>query len=257
MSVDMSVERRIALITGGGSGIGLAAARALVKAGYHVILAGRDKARLSAAADHLPGTKTCSLDVTDEAAVTLAFQNLAAAGTMPDILVNNAGAATTAPLHRTSLQDWNAMLAVNLTGAFLCTRAALPHMKEQKFGRIITVASTAGLKGYAYTAAYAAAKHGAIGMTRSLALELARTGVTANAVCPGFTDTDIVSTSVANIVEKTGRSTEDAVRELTRHNPEGRLIRPEEVADTILWLARPEGGAMNGQAIAVAGGEIM
>lgn len=253
----MNKQQNHVLITGGGSGIGLATARTFVNAGYKVTLAGRDRNRLAAATGHLPGTSALPLDVTDDAAVTLAFQNLAAEGNMPDILINNAGAAKTAPLHRTSTDDWNAMLAVNLTGAFFCARAVVPHMKEQGFGRIITVASTAGLKGYAYTAAYTAAKHGVIGMTRALALELAGSGVTANAVCPGFTDTDIVSSSVSNIVEKTGRSAEDAVRELTKHNPEGRLIRPEEVADTILWLARTEAAAMNGQAIAVAGGEVM
>ncbi|WP_417450178.1 SDR family NAD(P)-dependent oxidoreductase [Kordiimonas sp.] len=253
----MTDKKTIALITGGGSGIGLATARLFTNKGFKVILAGRDRDRLQAACDHLPGTIALPLDVTDSAAVTLAFSNLASQAQTPDILVNNAGAAKTAPFHRISVADWQAALDVNLTGAFLCTQAVLPTMKKAGYGRIITVASTAGLKGYAYTAAYTAAKHGVIGMTRALALEIAGSGVTANTVCPGFTDTDIVRKSIDNIVEKTGRSTDDAMHELTRHNPAGRLIRPEEVADAIYWLARPEADAMNGQAIAVAGGEVM
>ena len=253
----MTEKQQIILITGGGSGIGLATARQFSNAGYKVILAGRNKARLDAAVDHLPGATALPLDVTDEGAVHLAFDNLAKEGMMPDVLVNNAGAARTAPLHRTSLRDWQACMDVNLTGVFLCTRAVISTMKSAGFGRIVTVASTAGLKGYAYTAAYTAAKHGVIGMTRALALELAGSGVTANTVCPGFTDTDIVRESIDTIVDKTGRTAEDALKQLTSHNPEGRLIRPEEVADTIFWLARPESAAMNGQAIAVAGGEVM
>lgn len=251
------MKKRVALITGGGSGIGLAVAQAFAQAGITPVLAGRSKARLEEAAVRIPNAAFVPIDVTSEASVQKAFSHLETAGYQPDILVNNAGAAVTAPLERTDLSAWRSMLDVNLTGAFLCTRAALPAMRTHGLGRIITVASTAGLKGYAYTAAYAAAKHGVIGMTRSLALELAGTGITANAVCPGFTDTNIVQDSIQNIIEKTGRSEEDALKALTKNNPENRLVTTAEVADAVLWLAGQEASAINGQAIAVACGEIM
>lgn len=253
----MRVQSHTALVTGGGSGIGLAVARSLADHSFRVIIAGRSTARLEEATSTHKDLHTLTLDVTDEKNVGDAFEGLVERDMMPDVLINNAGAAVTAPLERTSLKAWQSMLDVNLTGAFLCTRAVLPHMKAQQFGRIITIASTAALKGYAYTAAYTAAKHGILGMTRALALELSGTGVTANAVCPGFTDTDIVRTSVQNIVEKTGRSAKAALHELTQHNPEDRLIRPDEVADTVLWLACEKASAINGQAIAVACGEVM
>lgn len=250
-------ERRVALVTGGATGIGLAISRALTEAGVRVIMAGRTAARIDSAAAALSGAVPLLLDVTKEESVQSAFAQLEAQSLTPDILVNNAGAAQTALFERTDLAAWQAMLDVNLTGAFLCTRAALPAMKKKGGGRIVTVASTAGLKGYAYTAAYTAAKHGVIGMTRSLALELAGTGVTANAVCPGFTDTDIVRDSVSTIVAKTGRSEDDALQELTKHNPDGRLITPAEVAHAVMYLVSGAAGAMNGQSLAVAGGEVM
>ena len=247
---------RSILITGGATGIGLSLARTFKALGHGVVIAGRRASALEKAQSEL-ACHSLQLDITDESAVQAAFANFEANNKCPDILINCAGAALTAPFHKTSLQNWQAMLDVNLTGSFLMTRAALPFMKKSGFGRIVTIASTAGLKGYAYTAAYTAAKHGVVGMTRALALELAGTGVTANTVCPGFTNTDIVRKSVDTIVEKTGRSRDEALQELCKHNPEGRLIEPDEVADTVAWLIGDKAGSINGQAIAVAGGEIM
>lgn len=243
-----------AVVTGGGSGIGAAVAARLLAGGARVTLMGRSIEKLQAQRALLGGDVAVqTIDVGDEASVKAAF----AAVRPVDILVNNAGQVETAPLHRTSLALWQQMLNVNLTGTFLCSRAVMAGMSERGFGRIINVASTAALKGYAYVAAYCAAKHGVVGLTRAMALELARKGVTVNAVCPGYTETDIVAQAVANITEKTGRSAEAARAELAAANPQGRLVQPEEVAASVLWLARRDSAAITGQAIAVCGGELM
>ncbi len=240
-----------AVVTGGGSGIGAAIAGRLLADGLRVTLMGRGLERLRSAQAVLGEVAIQACDVGDEDSVTDAF---AAVGDV-DILVNNAGQVETAPLARTSLELWQRMLNVNLTGSFLCSRAALPGMLARGQGRIVNVASTAALKGYSYVAAYCAAKHGVLGLTRALALEVAARGVTVNAVCPGYTETDIVSAAVDNIVAKTGRTVEQARAELAKANPQGRLVQPEDVADTVAWLVR--NGAVNGQAIAVDGGETM
>ncbi len=244
-----------ALVTGGGRGIGRAIASALVQAGATVTVLGRNRATLDetvAAGDaHFVGVA----DVADQAAVDAAIA--AAAGRQPiDILIANAGIAESAPFAKSDAALFRRMMDVDFMGVVHAIQAVLPAMKDRPYGRIVAVASTAGLKGYAYASAYSAAKHAVIGLVRSLALELVSTRVTVNAVCPGFTDTDLLAGSIDNIMKKTGRSRQQAVTELSRHNPQGRLITPAEVADTVLWLCGEGAGAITGQAIAVAGGEV-
>lgn len=254
-----------ALVTGGARGIGAACAQALLLRGARVTLAGRDAQALLAAveslnaiAQPLGGAVAMQvLDVTDEESVRNGFAAAVACFGRIDILVNNAGQAAPAPFGKTDAALWQRMLDVNLTGTFHCTQAALPGMLEASWGRIVNVASTAGLVGYRYVSAYVAAKHGVIGLTRALALEVATKGVTVNAVCPGYTETDIVREAVANIVARTGRSEDQARAELAAGNPQKRLVQSEEVASAVAWLCLPEAGAMNGQSVAVAGGEVM
>ncbi|TMV13326.1 SDR family NAD(P)-dependent oxidoreductase [Arenibacterium halophilum] len=239
------------LITGGGTGLGADMARRFAAQGARVTIAGRTRESLDAVAATHEGIDGIPADVTDEASVEALFDHI---GT-PDIVIANAGASTSAPFARTGLADWNAMLAVNLTGTFLTFRAAMQRMKGAPWGRLIAVASTAGLKGYAYVAPYAAAKHGVVGMVKSLALETAKGGITVNALCPGFLDTEMTDRSVANIIDKTGMSAEDARASLARNSPQKRLIRPEEVSAAALWLCGPGSEGITGQAISISGGE--
>lgn len=253
---------RHALVTGGGRGIGAAIADTLARLGASLTLTGRDQDRLDAKRAEIAGRHGVTVhsvvaDVTDEAAVDALFDLAKQTIGEPSILVNNAGIAGSAPFHRMGLDHWRAMLDTNLTGAFLCARRAYPAMRDAGWGRIVNVASTAGLKGYAYVAAYTASKHGLIGLTRALAAEAAQTGVTVNAVCPGYTDTDIVREAVDAIAAKTGRSAEDAKRELAVSNPQGRIVQPWEVAEATAWLCLPASSSITGQSIVIAGGEVM
>jgi NAD(P)-dependent dehydrogenase (short-subunit alcohol dehydrogenase family) len=244
-----------AAVTGGGSGIGAAVAQTLAKEGARITILGRSIERLRAL--ELAGAHCVSADVADPESVRAGFRGAVEALGPIDILVNNAGQVESEPFTRTTLEQWQRTLAVNLTGAFLCTQQVIGDMCGRGFGRIVNVASTAALKGYAYVSAYCAAKHGVLGLTRSLALEVARRGVTVNAVCPGYTDTEFVERAVAQIRAKTGRSTEEARAELVRVNPQGRLVQPREVALVVLWLCQDDAASVTGQAIAVAGGEVM
>jgi NAD(P)-dependent dehydrogenase (short-subunit alcohol dehydrogenase family) len=257
---------RHALITGAGSGIGAAIALALAQAGCRLTLAGRSQGKLQAQAERLReqlpdlAVVLAPMDVTDPHAVHAAVQQAQARLGSVHILVNNAGQAHSQPFAKTDAAQWQQMLNVNLTGTFHCIQAVLPGMLEAAQtgtpGRILNIASTAGLKGYAYVSAYVAAKHGVVGLTTALALELARKGVTVNAICPGYTETDIVREAVHNIVAKTGKSENQARQALAASNPQQRLVQPLEVAQSVLWLCAAGSDAINGQAIAIDGGEL-
>lgn len=258
MAATNTLQNRHALVTGGGQGIGAAIARLLVAQGANVTVLGRKLETVQVLAAEQPEClHAVSADVSDPEQVQAAFAQARQRFGPISILVNNAGQASSAPFLKTDAALWNQMLAVNLTGTLQCTQAAVPDMLSAGWGRVVNIASTAGLTGYAYVAAYCAAKHGVVGLTRALALEFAKKGLTVNAVCPGYTETDIVRSSIANVVAKTGRTEAQARAEFTAGNPQGRLVQAEEVADAVAWLCGPAASAITGQSIAVCGGEVM
>lgn len=248
----MALARQI-LVTGGSRGIGSAIVCRFAALGDKVVAVGRDREALEAVAQAAGGdVQTACCDLTDEAAVAALV-----AGIGPvDVLVNNAGASDSAPIQLTTLDSWNAQMAINATAVFLCTRAVVVGMRGRNWGRIVTVASTAGRAGAAYASAYSASKHAAVGLMRSVAAELAGTQVTANAVCPTFVYTEMTQASAARIAQRTGRTLDQSFEALAKLSPLGRLVEPEEVADTVVWLASKRAGAINGQTIVLDGGGI-
>jgi NAD(P)-dependent dehydrogenase (short-subunit alcohol dehydrogenase family) len=248
---------RHALVTGAARGIGAAIVRALSDAGARVTLVGRHEETLTRLAAMLAGDTCCvAADVSDEPDVARAFTQARERLGPVSILVNNAGQAETAPLAKVTLAIWNRMLAVNLTGTMLCSQAALPDMLNAGYGRIVNIASTAALRGFRYGTAYAASKHGVLGLTRSLALEVADRGITVNAVCPGYVETDMMDQAIDNVMKRTGRTREEARAYFASQNPQRRVVQPREVADAVLWLCGDGAAGVNGAAIPISGGEV-
>ena len=248
-----SLEGRHALITGGGTGIGAATARRLAAEGAKITVTGRRREPLKAIAEEVRGS-IAQCDVTDRAAIEQAFNKARAANGPIDILVVNAGIAESAPFHKMTRDSWNRIIATNLTGAFDCAQAALPDLLQSDSGRLVFIASVASLRGIPYAAHYGASKHGLLGLARSLAAEYARSTMTVNAICPGYVDTPMTDQSVARVVEKTGRSDDDARAAITSMNASGRLVDPDGVATLVLTLCLPQSRDINGAALTIDGG---
>ncbi|MGV3635397.1 MAG: SDR family NAD(P)-dependent oxidoreductase [Pseudorhodoplanes sp.] len=247
---------RHALVTGGGRGIGRAVAAALSASGGSLSVLGRQKAGLDDAVSAGDAAGLIVADVTDPTAVEGGIKAAEAARGPFDILVANAGGVSTAPFAKTDPSQFQKLFDLNVMGIVHATRGMLPGMVARKFGRIVAVASTAGLKGYPYVTAYCTTKHAVVGLVRSLAVETAKTGVTVNAICPGYTDTDLVRESVASVTAKTGKTSDEVVAQYVKDVPMARLIKPEEVAAAVLYLCSDDAGAVTGTAMTIAGGEI-
>jgi NAD(P)-dependent dehydrogenase (short-subunit alcohol dehydrogenase family) len=252
----VTTAERHALVTGGGSGIGLAIAQALGRGGWKVTIAGRNRRRLEGALDSIAGARAETCDVTDPDSVAHAVSSAVRAQGPVQLLVNNAGVVASAPFEKLSLEAWRQSLDLNLMGAVHCVQAVLPQMKASGWGRIVNISSTAGLIGYPYVSPYVAAKHALVGLTKALALELARSGITVNAVCPGYTDTAMIAAAAETISARSKRTKEEALAVFASANPQGRLIAPQEVAAAVVWLASDEARAVNGIALPIASGEV-
>lgn len=253
---ERETNNRHALITGGGTGIGAAIALALANSATRVTITGRREEPLQEIAGQSEYIRYAVHDVTDEQGTDRVFAEAAAEAGPVTIVIANAGLAETLPIGKSDLAFWRRIMTTNLDGAFLTMRAALPYMLEEGWGRIIAISSVAGQRGLARGTAYCASKHGLIGLTRALAVEVVSKNITANAICPGYVRTPIVEQGVENIVAKTGLSAEEALKALTDSNPNGRLVEPEEVAAAVLWLCGPGSDAINGQTIQIAGGHM-
>ncbi|NQV55311.1 MAG: SDR family oxidoreductase [Rhodospirillales bacterium] len=261
MFADKPLAGQHALITGGSRGIGAAISEHLARMGAKISLTARNQETLDARAAKLRGDRGAEVfaiaaDMSVEADIESGFAAAAEALGPIDILINNAGMGKSAPFHRMDLEFWQRTMDLNLTGPFLCCKQVYAAMRTRGYGRIINIASTVGLRGYPYIAAYAASKHGVVGLTRSLALEAAKTGITVNAVCPGYTDTDLVDEAIDVIVDKTGQDAAHVRAEIEHTSPMGRLITVDEVAETVAWLCLPSSAAITGQSIVVAGGSV-
>jgi NAD(P)-dependent dehydrogenase (short-subunit alcohol dehydrogenase family) len=260
--VKQPLKGQHALITGGSRGIGAAISNALAALGADVSLLARDIKTLKEQSDHLAnefGTNVfyTSTDITKEKEIESSFAKSVNSNGPIDILVNNAGIGKSMPFHKMDLEFWKTTLDLNLTGTFLCTKQVYDTMRERAYGRIINISSTVGLRGYPYIAAYTASKHAVIGLTRTLALEAVKKGITVNAICPGYTETDLVSEAIDSIAITSGRDKTNIKTEIENMSPMGRLVTPEEVAESAAWLCLPSSASITGQAIVIAGGSVM